>query len=112
MNNRFQRWHKRRPPEGYIATEISNKVGKGWWLVKKGLLVISLLTSLTGEIIWCLSLAKGGSLFGIMGIVAGLILMAISADAISHFRVSIIKAVMIPTFAGLLLAITLIYATL
>ena len=110
--NRFQRNYKRRPPEGYIATDLSNKAGKGWWLFKKGLLIISILMSICGIILWSISLSKGGSLFGIIGIVFGIIMLAISADAASHFRVSLLKAMLIPAFAGLLLASALIYGIL
>jgi hypothetical protein len=98
---------KPRPPEGYIATEISNKYGKAWWLVKKALLMLAALASIAGSVLWLIYFDKAGALYAAGGLVIGLLCLWLSLWAVSKFHVRVTRAVFIPLFAGMYLAYTI-----
>ena len=98
-----------RPPEGYEATRISNKWGKLWWIIKKGLLVIAILTCLTAIVFWAKAVNARSVLYQIIGILVGLFLLSISLSAVSKFRVSITKVVLIPILVAFYAIYTFLY---
>jgi hypothetical protein len=109
--SRFNRNRKqRRPvPEGHKANELAKEYGKGWWLFKKGLLILSAIASIVGIAFWFVFMSKVAIVYIVVGIIVGLLMLYISLWAVSKFRVSILRAVFIPVITAIYLAFTILY---
>ena len=103
------KWYKRRRPhhhrphpESKIANKMAWRYGGIWWLVKKALLVLSAIADIAVIALLVINLIKGQKvLLSGVGIAIGILLMVWALGSLSKFRISLLRAIMVPVITAI-----------
>ncbi len=81
-----------------------------WWVVKKALLILSAIADLAVIALSVINLINGQKvLLSGVGIVIGILLMVWALRSVSRFRVSLLRAVMVPVITAIYFAFFFAY---
>jgi hypothetical protein len=81
-----------------------------WWLVKKALLILAAIADLAVISLSVINLINGQKmLLSGVGIVIGILLLVWALGSVSRFRVSLLRAVMVPVITAIYFAFFFAY---